>query len=209
MAIRCRNAPARMPWSAATRRVKDTRRISGLLLDRADSIGRHPHRGAAGEGDSASRRKAVGRAAGRAVGGHPQAGKAVTARRRGRGRRPASRARGCWPMPTWGRGRYATSAGWTTSLLEAGIGKSLLKAAMQQLHMSARAYHRILKLARTMARKAGLGPGGERRDPDGASCGGDSVSAKAANVTPRTVPPWWLGGVPWLSAAGAPCFQLL
>ena len=35
-------------------------------------------------------------------------------------------------------------------------GKSLLKAAMQQLHMSARAYHRILKLARTMARKAGL-----------------------------------------------------
>jgi len=35
-------------------------------------------------------------------------------------------------------------------------GKSLLKAAMQQLHMSARAYHRILKLARTMARKSGL-----------------------------------------------------
>jgi len=44
-------------------------------------------------------------------------------------------------------------------------GKSLLKAAMQQhpegTRMSARAYHRILKLARTMARKAGLGPGGE------------------------------------------------
>jgi len=30
-------------------------------------------------------------------------------------------------------------------------GKSLLKAAMQQLGMSARAYHRILKLARTIA----------------------------------------------------------
>jgi magnesium chelatase family protein len=30
-------------------------------------------------------------------------------------------------------------------------GRSLLKAAMQQLHMSARAYHRILKLARTIA----------------------------------------------------------
>jgi magnesium chelatase family protein len=30
-------------------------------------------------------------------------------------------------------------------------GKSLLRAAMQQLHMSARAYHRILKLARTIA----------------------------------------------------------
>jgi magnesium chelatase family protein len=36
-----------------------------------------------------------------------------------------------------------------------GIGKSLLKAAMQQLHMSARAYHRILKLARTIADLAG------------------------------------------------------
>jgi magnesium chelatase family protein len=30
-------------------------------------------------------------------------------------------------------------------------GKSLLKAAMQQMHLSARAYHRILKLARTIA----------------------------------------------------------
>ncbi|MBU1746327.1 MAG: hypothetical protein KKA73_01440 [Chloroflexi bacterium] len=29
--------------------------------------------------------------------------------------------------------------------------KSLLKAAMSQLHMAARAYHRILKLARTIA----------------------------------------------------------
>jgi magnesium chelatase family protein len=31
-------------------------------------------------------------------------------------------------------------------------GKSLLRAATQQLHMSARAYHRILKLARTICR---------------------------------------------------------
>jgi magnesium chelatase family protein len=30
-------------------------------------------------------------------------------------------------------------------------GASLLRAAMKQLHMSARAYHRILKLARTIA----------------------------------------------------------
>jgi magnesium chelatase family protein len=30
-------------------------------------------------------------------------------------------------------------------------GKALLRAAMQQLHMSARAYHRILKLSRTIA----------------------------------------------------------
>jgi len=33
-----------------------------------------------------------------------------------------------------GRGRCGTTAGWTTSLLMAEIGKSLLKAAMQQLH---------------------------------------------------------------------------
>jgi magnesium chelatase family protein len=34
-------------------------------------------------------------------------------------------------------------------------GKSLLKAAMSQLQLSARAYHRILKLARTIADLAG------------------------------------------------------
>jgi hypothetical protein len=67
----------------------------------------------------------------------------------------------------------------------AGIGKSLLKAAMHQLNMSARAYHRILKLARTIADPSipqGR-PGGERRDSDGAFGGGDSVSATATDVT--------------------------
>ena len=34
-------------------------------------------------------------------------------------------------------------------------GGALVKAAMQQLHMSARAFHRILKLARTVADLAG------------------------------------------------------
>ena len=34
-------------------------------------------------------------------------------------------------------------------------GKGLLRAAMQQLHLSAQAYHRILKLARTTAALAG------------------------------------------------------
>ena len=34
-------------------------------------------------------------------------------------------------------------------------GRSLLRTAMQQLHMSARAYHRILKLERTIADLAG------------------------------------------------------
>ncbi|MBE2232344.1 MAG: ATP-binding protein, partial [Anaerolinea sp.] len=35
-------------------------------------------------------------------------------------------------------------------------GHSLLRAAMRQLHMSARAYHRTLKLARTIADLAGI-----------------------------------------------------
>jgi magnesium chelatase family protein len=36
-------------------------------------------------------------------------------------------------------------------------GRGLVKAAMQQLQMSARAFHRILKLARTIADLAGCG----------------------------------------------------
>jgi magnesium chelatase family protein len=36
MAIPCKSARAPTPWSAATRRVNDTRRISGPLLDRID-----------------------------------------------------------------------------------------------------------------------------------------------------------------------------
>ena len=36
-------------------------------------------------------------------------------------------------------------------------GRSLVRAAMQQLQMSARAFHRILKLARTIADLAGSG----------------------------------------------------
>jgi len=34
-------------------------------------------------------------------------------------------------------------------------GEKLLKAAMQQLHLSARTFHRVLKLARTIADLAG------------------------------------------------------
>jgi magnesium chelatase family protein len=34
-------------------------------------------------------------------------------------------------------------------------GEKLVKAATQQLHLSARAYHRVLKLARTIADLAG------------------------------------------------------
>jgi magnesium chelatase family protein len=32
-----------------------------------------------------------------------------------------------------------------------GAGQRLMQAAMRQLHLSARAYHRVLKLARTIA----------------------------------------------------------
>jgi magnesium chelatase family protein len=37
-----------------------------------------------------------------------------------------------------------------------GAGQRLMQAAMRQLHLSARAYHRVLKLARTIADLAGV-----------------------------------------------------
>jgi len=37
-----------------------------------------------------------------------------------------------------------------------GVAQGLLKAAMAQLHISARAFHRILKLARTIADLDGI-----------------------------------------------------
>jgi hypothetical protein len=144
---------------------------------------RHPHRGAAGGGDSASRWKSC-RTTGWA---RPRARSGSGWRRRGTGRRRALQGRGCWPTRIWGRGRCGTFAGWTTSQLSWDREEPALlasePAAMQQLHMSARAYHRILKLARTMARKAGLGSDRQRRDPDGAFGGGDPVSAATADVT--------------------------
>jgi magnesium chelatase family protein len=36
-----------------------------------------------------------------------------------------------------------------------GAGSTLMRTAMNQLHLSARAYHRVLKLARTIADLAG------------------------------------------------------
>jgi magnesium chelatase family protein len=42
-----------------------------------------------------------------------------------------------------------------------GAGQRLMQAAMRQLHLSARAYHRVLKLSRTIADLAGaddIGP---------------------------------------------------
>jgi hypothetical protein len=60
------------------------------------------------------------------------------------------------------------------------VGQSLMRAAMQQLQMSARAYHRILKLARTIADLAV-----QRDNPDGAPGGGDPVSAAKATLICR------------------------
>ena len=51
--------------------------------------------------------------------------------------------------PTCARPRCASSASWTRP------GSSLMKTAMSQLQLSARAYHRVLKLARTIADLAG------------------------------------------------------
>jgi magnesium chelatase family protein len=42
-----------------------------------------------------------------------------------------------------------------------GAGQRLMQAAMRQLHLSARAYHRVLKLARTIADLAGAERVGE------------------------------------------------
>jgi hypothetical protein len=63
-------------------------------------------------------------------------------------------------------------------------GKSLLRAAMQQLHMSARAYDGLLTSplhseAGTHHRRLG----GQRPDPDGAPGRGDTVSASPTAVS--------------------------
>ena len=51
--------------------------------------------------------------------------------------------------PTWARPRCASIVSWTRPAV------GWMKAAMQQLNLSARGYHRILKLSRTLADIAG------------------------------------------------------
>lgn len=56
-------------------------------------------------------------------------------------------------MPIWCRPRRGSTApgrGLGTRARHE-LGRSLVRAAMQQLQLSARAFHRILKLARTIA----------------------------------------------------------
>ena len=57
-------------------------------------------------------------------------------------------------------------------------GRQLLGAAMRQMNLSARAYHRVLKLARTIADLAGSGahPAGAHRRGDPVSAAKDGVS---------------------------------
>jgi len=65
-----------------------------------------------------------------------------------------------------------------------GAGQRLMQAAMRQLHLSARAYHRVLKLSRTIADLAGadnIGPAHLGR--------GDPVSATASGVSEPTLYP--------------------
>ena len=63
----------------------------------------------------------------------------------GSGRRRGLPARRCTATPTWARARSSSSARSATTC------KDLLRAAINQLGLSARAYDRILKLARTVA----------------------------------------------------------
>ena len=117
------------------------KRISGPLMDRIDN----PRRGAAG-----GIRKAGRQDAGRIVGRRARAG-------RGGAEAAASTIR--WqrfstPTPIWAPPKCANTAIWTP------LGGALIKAAMAQMGLSARAYHRVLKLARTVARPRR--PGGDR-----------------------------------------------
>jgi magnesium chelatase family protein len=57
-----------------------------------------------------------------------------------------------------------------------GTGQSLMRSAMSQFRLTARAYHRVLKLARTIADLAGS-------DPSPRSSGGSAaVSARLNSV---------------------------
>ena len=64
-------------------------------------------------------------------------------------------------MQVWGRARCASTARWMMRAracrLRPAICWAGLRAAMTQLGMSARAFHRILKLARTIADLEGAG----------------------------------------------------
>jgi magnesium chelatase family protein len=113
-------------------------RISGPLLDRIDihlELARVPYERLAGleAGESSA-----------AVRGRVEAARAVQRARLGAWRRPGVLANGDMGPPEVQ----------AFCLLDAA-GRQLLRTAMAQLHLSARAYHRLLKIARTIADLAG------------------------------------------------------
>ena len=140
---------------------------------------RHPRRGAARARSRSCRTSA-------AASRRPRSGRG--SRRRGRGRRRGSRKaarsraaaarRSRPPALTCNADMGPTQVRDHCQVDE--TARQLLAAAMRQMNLSARAYHRILKLARTIADLAGSGA-----DPARAHRGGDPVSAAAAGVTRR------------------------
>ena len=68
-------------------------------------------------------------------------------------------------------------------------GKDLMRTAVRQLELSARSYHRVLKLARTFTKWAQSDRRSGRRggDPDRASGRGAAVSAKEWGVKLRSM----------------------
>jgi magnesium chelatase family protein len=136
MATRCTSARARCPPSAATRRDSEgIPRISGPLLDRIDihiEVPRVDYNKLTDE--RLGERSEVIRAR-------------VERAREVQRKRFAGTPRSC------NADMGPTQVREMCRLDEAG--QALVRAAMQQLQMSARAFHRILKLARTIADLAG------------------------------------------------------
>ena len=117
------------------------KRISGPLLDRIDihvEVAR-------------AIREAGRRPAGRALAGRARAGDG------GAGMRQSERFRGTRLLTNADRGPAAVRRFCALD----GAGQRLMQAAMRQLQLSARGYHRVLKLARTITDLAGaddIGP---------------------------------------------------
>jgi hypothetical protein len=65
------------------------------------------------------------------------------------------------------------------------VGQRLIQAAMRQLHLSARAYHRVLKLARTIADLASALDIGPRTWPRRSSTGRGGWSRRNAQLGGR------------------------
>jgi hypothetical protein len=73
-------------------------------------------------------------------------------------------------------------------------GDTLVRAAMSQLNLSARGYHRVLKLARTLRRSHRAGDcefGGECANPVRTFGGGVAVPAEVDDIDLAQIQPIW------------------